>query len=265
VTRTSNVTLRLTVRNERVDLTFTQQSDILTKDETTLILSVRNSGTEELKDVRLSFKNNTIRLKDHDELKFGDIRPGQNVTATGIAYADLPPGINLVDTEVSWIEKDVQKEESRKIPITISSDADVGVYLEGRPLPLMIGSNHTISTLVSNFGSYKIENVDVSIESPALSSMDISDKQYIGGLQTDDFSTVQFSMKVNATSEGEYPVYITINYRDQSGEWKQKRITQSINVYAPIQIQQSPIPIIFGALVMLALIVWYFMFRKVQE
>jgi hypothetical protein len=256
-----NFTIRMTVRNERLDLTFSQQSGIITKKEGALKLSVRNDGTETLKDIRLSFPNASIRLKDSDEMKFGDLKPGESATASATVFAELPPGVNSVASELSWIERDVQKEGTRQIPLTISSDADVGVYLEAKPLPLTIGTEHTISVLVSNLGSYRIENVDVGIESPALSSLDLSDKQYIGGLQNDDFSTVQFLMRANATAEGDYPAKVTVNYRDQSGEWKQRVITQMISVHDGVVAQESPLPLIAGGFVLLVAL-WYFKFRK---
>jgi len=261
IEHTMNTILRITVRSEKLDLTFLQQSDIITREESTLTMEIRNDGEDTLKDVRLSFVESALRLKDSSEFKFGDLLPGESATASALVFADLGPGLNLVDSLVTWIEKDVQREESRNVPITITSDADVGVYLEAKPLPLTMGSEHTISVLVSNLGSYPIENVDVSLSSPALRSLDISDRQYIGGLQKDDFSTVQLLMEVNSTSEGSHPVYITVNYRDQSGEWKQKVIGQTVAVYTEVEADQSLVPLVIGAVVLVAA-VWYFKFRK---
>lgn len=263
MSHTEDMTLRMTVRNERLDLTFIQNSDVITKKESTMSLSVRNDGTEPLEDVRLAFADSVLRIKGSGELKFGDLAPGQTATASATVFAELPPGVNLVDGQLSWIEKDVQKEGTRQVPITITSDSEVGVYLEAKPLPLTLGSDHTISVLVSNLGSYSIENVDVKIESPALRSEDISDTQYIGGLQNDDFSTVQFQMGVNATEAGTYPIKITVNYRDQSGEWKTQVINQSISVYGAAASQDSPLPLLFGIGV-IAVAVWYFKFRKAK-
>jgi hypothetical protein len=259
--KTSNSTVRMTVRNEKLDLKFEQTSELVTKKESTLTFTVRNNGAEPLRDVRISFPDDALRLKDSDEMKFGDIAAGQSATASATAFAELPPGVNPVAAEISYIEKDVQKGESRQIPVTITSDADVGVYLEAKPLPLTVGSEHTISVLVSNLGSYRIDNVDVSIESPAMRSMDISERQYIGSLQNDDFSTVQFLVAVNSTSAGAQPVQITVNYRDQSGEWKSKTISQNVNVYAPPASDASPLPMLAG-IVVLATAVWFLFLRK---
>ncbi|MFH0737679.1 MAG: hypothetical protein V1827_03260 [Candidatus Micrarchaeota archaeon] len=256
-----DIVLRMTVRNEKLDLSFIQQSEIITKRDSTLTLSIRNDGPEELKDVRLSFTDTSVRIKDSGELKFGDLAPGQTATASVASFVELPPGVNQVACEVSWIEKDVQKEEAKQIPLTITSDADVGVYLEAKPLPLTIGSDHTISVLVSNLGSYSIQNVDVRIESPALRSLDISDRQYIGGLQTDDFSTVQFQMRANASVEGNYPVKVIVSYRDQSGEMIQREVSQDISVYSPAASSDNPLPLILIVLA-LAVAVWHFKFRR---
>lgn len=253
--------IRLTIRNEKLDLKFVQISDIVTKTQDNLTMSITNVGQTALSDVRLSFSDTSLRLKDSGELKFGDLMPNQTATASAEVFADFPPGVNLISSKLTWIEKDVQKEESRDIPISITSDADVGVYLEAKPLPLTIGSEHTISVLVSNLGSYRIDNVDVSIDSPGMRSLDISDRQYIGSLQNDDFSTVQFLMEMNASSEGSQPVRITINYRDQSGEWKQKVINQAVSVYNTPVSDSSPLPVL-GGLALLAAAVWFFFLRN---
>ncbi len=258
---TQTATLRVTVRNEKLDLGIVQQSDVVTKKESNLTLQLTNNGPDTISDVRLSFLDPSLRLKDQNELKFGDIAPGASSTVSAVVYTALPPGVNNINSTVSWIDKDVQKEESRTVPVTVTSDADVGVYLEAKPLPLTLGGQHTLSVLVSNLGSYRIDNVDVSVSSPAMSSLDISDTQYIGGLNNDDFSTVQFLEQINATAPGEYPIRMVVNYRDQSGELKQKIVEQTINVYAQPTAESNPLPIVAGVVVILAA-VWWFKFRK---
>jgi hypothetical protein len=257
----SSAPMRMTVRNEKLNLQFNQQTELFTRKESSLILELVNNGETNLKDVRLSFLNSSIRLKNEEELKFGDIPAGGKAAVTTVVFTDAPPGVNSIDSLLTYIEKDVQKEETRKVPLTLTSDADVQVYLEAKPLPLTIGSEHTISVLVSNLGSYEIENVDVSLSSPVLRPLDISDKQYIGGLQRDDFSTVQFLVKVNTTEEGNKPIYVRVSYRDQSGELKEKMIERSISIYPQQSDGGSPLPLIAAALVIAAAL-WHFFLRK---
>ncbi|MBD3209953.1 hypothetical protein GF318_01075 [Candidatus Micrarchaeota archaeon] len=255
--------LRMTVRNEKLDLQILQASDIRTRSTDTLTLEVTNEGSERLEDVTLMFSNGSIKITEKEEYDFGDIGPGESSTVSLSVFTELPAGVNLVDAELEWIERDVQKSTSRMVPVTVTSDADVGVFLEAKPLPLIVGQEHTISVLVSNLGSFNIENVDVQFSSPALKSIDISDQQYIGGLQRDDFSTVQFQMEVNATGPGTYPAHITVNYRDQSGGWKQKTLKQDISIYNGTQEESSSIPYVAGSIVVVgALLLWYFRLRK---
>jgi hypothetical protein len=255
--------LRLTVKNEVLDLRFNQLAELTTRKEGTLSLEVVNNG-ESISDVRLSFANATMQIKDKNEIKIGDLAPGERKTVSASVYNELEPGLNPVRAKISWVERDIRKEQYMDIPLTITSDADVGVYLEAKPLPLTLGGQHTITVQVSNLGTYPIENVDVSLSSPALRTMDISDRQYIGGLQTDDFSSVQFLTQVNATGEGSYPIYLDVRYRDSSGEWKNKTVVQQVTLHASLQAAESPLPLL-ALLGAAAVAVWYFRFRKVSK
>ncbi|MFH1684698.1 MAG: hypothetical protein ABH983_00170, partial [Candidatus Micrarchaeota archaeon] len=261
IAHTDDASLRMTVRNEKLDVSFTQKTDLMTRSESILTLEVKNNGDETIQDVRLNFDDDSLRLKDVSEFQFGDLAPGESATASALVYTELEPGLNLIPSTVEWLKKDVLSEESRNIALNVNSDAEVAVFLEAKPIPLTIGQEHTVSVLVSNLGSFPIENVDVSLSSPALRSLDISDVQYIGGLQRDDFSTVQFLMEANATETGSYPVYINVNYRDSSGEWKSETIKKNITIYGAVQSEGDPLPLI-GLIVIVVVGVWYFKFRK---
>jgi hypothetical protein len=255
--------LRLTVRNEKLDLKILQQSDVITRKESNLTFQIRNDGLESLRDVRLSFQNSSaVRLKDQSEMKFGDIPPGGTAVSSVTVVADLPPGVNLLESSMRWIEKDIQRQESRSVPVTITSDADVGVFLEAKPSPLTAGSEHTISVLVSNLGSYPIDNVAVRFSSDTLSMLDISSEQYIGNLNNDDFSTVQFKVRVKAVGDGQYPVRLNVSYRDRSGEWKTKMVQRDVSVFAPIASEFNPIILVPVALVGLVVVWWVFLRKK---
>jgi len=257
--------VRMTVKKQKLDVTFIQNSDVITRQETPVTLGIKNNGNTTLMDVRMIFTgNNTIRLKDSNELNFGNIIPGEIATTTVSMFVDLSPGLNRVPTTLTWSEKDVAKTQDIEVPLTISSDADVGVYLEAKPSPLTVGQEHTISVLVSNLGSYPIENVAVSFSSDSLSSLDISKDQYIGSLNNDDFSTVQFKEKVKDVADGQYPVDVKVTYRDQSGEWKTKDIQRTVSIYRPPAGGFDPI-ILVPIVLILGVLVWYFKFRKGKQ
>ena len=180
---------------------------------------------------------------------------------SGLVYNDLAPGLNLVPAKIAWTERDVRKEQDANIPITIGSDADVSVYLESKPSPLRADQDHTISVLVSNIGSYSIDNVDVGLNSSAFEPLDITPRQYIGSLAKDDFSTVQFKVRVIA-GQGDYPVSVNVRYRDASGEWVTKTLTQTASVKAPESGGSGTLYLVGGIAVLAVMGLWFFRFRK---
>lgn len=257
--------VRMTVKKEKLDVTFSQSTDIYTRKDSMLTLSIQNNGDEEISDVKLSFIDNTVRLKNKNELDFGDISPGAESSDSGSVFITTTPGLNLIPAKITWVERNVQKEQDINVPLTITSDADVGVYIETKPAPLMAGQEHTLSVLVSNLGSYRIDNVDVEIDSDVLSSLDITSKQYIGSLENDDFSTVQFKTQISPfVIPGDYSMNVKITYRDQSGDWVTKRVTQPIEIHSMPAQDSGLIFYIIGAIV-IAVVVWYFFFRKKKK
>ena len=257
--------VRMTVNKEKLDVTFDQMSDVITRKESSLVLGIKNNGDEYLKDIKLEFMNDSMKLSDGTEFDYGDIAPGEEITVSGTVFATLSPGLNLVPAKVTWIENDIHKDEMVNVPITITSDADVGVYIETKPAPLMAGQEHTLSVLISNLGSYQIDNVDVEIESEVFDTLDITNKQYIGSLKNDDFSTVQFKVIIDPlTMPGDYTMTVKVTYRDQSGEWETRYINQPITVHSAVSADYSLF--LYGGILIIAIILaWFFFFRKKKK
>jgi hypothetical protein len=253
--------VRLTVKKEKLDLKFIQKSDVVTREDSTLKLTVENTG-KQLNDVRVSFGSDSITLKDASEFKLGNIAQDGKIEISLPVFTTLSPGTNYVEFNVKYTDKEVEKEQTISVPITITSDADVSVYLDAKPAPLAVGQEHTISVLVSNLGSYEISNVDVGMSSPAFESLDVHEREYIGGLDKDDFSSVQFKIKVIATQAGEYPLNVSVKYRDTSGEWKSKEIVDTLTIHSSQSSNGSLFGyLLFGAIAII-IAVWYFKFRK---
>ncbi|MEM2908719.1 MAG: CARDB domain-containing protein [Candidatus Bilamarchaeaceae archaeon] len=261
--RSEIVTLRATVKKEVLDIRFVQEGRVVTRKEGEFRLIIRNNGKEQLNDVKLEFLNSSFKLRDKNEMNFGDIPAEGDASAYAVVFADLPPGLNSVAAKLSWTERDVVKEEYTSIPITISSDADVGVYMETKPAPLTVGQEHTLSVLVSNLGSYSIDNVDVELYSDALRNLDVTNRQYIGSLAKDDFSTVQFKVSIpSEVAPGEHTATVKVRYRDQSGEWVTKTTVQPILIYPPQTGNGSTLFIYIVLIALLVIAIWFVFLRK---
>jgi len=254
----------ITLKKEKLDLIFTQKSEIVTRKDGSLKMEMKNNGLA-LQDVKIEIETEGLKLRDVSEIDVGDIPAGGTVEFEETVFPELTPGVNKINITIKWIEENVEKTETRSIPIIVTSDADVSVYMDAKPTPLKSGQEHTLSVLVSNLGSYSIDNVEVEIESDALESLDVSDTQYIGSLENDDFSTVQFTVKVKQLSEGDYPIDVKVRYRDASGEWKERDLITDVTVYDNVGGEGNTTDMLMylGILVViLAVIVWYFKFRK---
>ncbi len=216
----------VTVTKDEGNFAFVQDGAVVTGREETLVLTITNEG-KAAKDVKFHFSDDDVLLRGMNEVRVGDLAEGESMQLSVPLVADLEPGTNNVDMIVEWMENGEDKVGTITFPLKVNSDAEVGVYFEASPSPLSSGSEHTLSVTVSNLGSYSIEGVTVHISSDAFRLLTVQPEQYIGGLQTDDFSSVQYGIMVNRVEAGEHPVDVTVKYKDPSGNWvtEEKQLT----------------------------------------
>jgi hypothetical protein len=91
--------------------------------------------------------------------------------------------------------------------------------------------------------------------------------QYIGGLESDDFSSVQYKVRVKALLPGAYPISVLVKYKDQSGVWVEKSQSISLAVRSPSDIAPANgngiiVPLAVGGIAVLAAGYYYFRMRK---
>jgi len=250
--------ITVTVRKESGDLVFMQESSITTGTKQDLVLKIRNDGNN-IQNLRLDLTSDEVQMYGVSTITVGDISKGEIKTVTIPVISTARPGSENVVINLKWVEQNKEKESTKNVPIKISSDSDIGVYLDARPTPLTIGEETVISVTVSNIGSYPIEATTINLESDAFTLLTIEKEQYIGGLNNDDFSSVQYRVVVTAEEEKEYPVNIIVKYKDSSGEWKTKTINKIIYpIYSKTQASNGSEFIIIIALVVIGGIYWWY-------
>ncbi|MDD5022785.1 MAG: hypothetical protein PHU63_01320, partial [Candidatus ainarchaeum sp.] len=250
--------LRLNIVKEDSILIITQESKIVSNIKDKLVLNVKNKG-KRIDNVKISFPNEDVKFTDVDKIDLGTMEAGEERTVEVWVFALLNPGSNQVDTKLEWRENGEVKTDDIKLPLTIDSDTSIGIYLQAKPTPLTTNQEHTLTVLVSNLGSYMINNVEVQVESETMSLLDIQSSEYIGELKNDDFSTVQFKIKPN--NLGTQNISFNVKYKDQTGEWKTEKITKEIVVYAG-EGDGSGIWMLLILVIVIGAGVWYFKFRK---
>ncbi|MBU0586652.1 hypothetical protein KJ780_04000 [Candidatus Micrarchaeota archaeon] len=252
--------LTFVVKKGQTDLVFTQQGEILAKTEGNVQFIVSNSG-KALKDLKLKFDQTDFIVKSGNEIKVGDIGAGETKTISFPLYADISPGTVNVDATITYVEDGKETSKSITIPMGISSNSDVQVFLEAKPIPVIKGQEETLSVTVANTWDYQIESVSVRVEGDFYELISVQNDQYIGLLSKDDFSSVQFKVKIkdDAPDEGNLKVYI--KYKDPSGIWLEKEKTIPLSI-GNMQIEQ-PNLVFYGFVVLVLVgIVYYFFLRK---
>ena len=252
----------ITVKKGEGDFRFSQQAPIVTGKDDTLTMVVTNMG-DPVDGLKLTFSSSSgVVLRGINKVEVGSLARGESKTISVPLVANLPPGTNSVQASLSWVEKGENREGTITIPISVKSDSEVGVFLEANPTPLVSGGQHTLSVTVSNLGSYPIQGVTVELESDALTLLTVQPEQYIGGLDKDDFSSVQYKVQVRDVQPGNHNAAVKVTYKDASGA----RITDTkpvvIRVEAPAQSGDGTGTLLLVGAIALAAGYWYSRMRK---
>ncbi len=258
---TETAEIPVTVKKGEGDFRFSQSAPIVTGNDDTLVMVVTNMG-DQVNDLKLTFADSAVVLRGINKVEIGSLAEGESKTISIPLVANLPPGTNSVQASLSWVEKGENREGIITIPLSVKSDSEVGVFLEANPTPLTSGGQHTLSVTVSNLGSYSIQGVTVGFESDALTLLTVQPEQYIGGLDKDDFSSVQYKIQVGNLAPGNYDATVKVTYKDASGA----RITETkpvvIRVEAPAQAGDGTGTLLLLGVVALIVGYWYFKMRK---
>jgi LPXTG-motif cell wall-anchored protein len=251
----------ITVKKAEGNFVFVQDAPIITGEDESLKLTFTNEGNA-VSDLRFTFSNESVRFRGLNEFKVGSVGAGEAKSLEVPLVAELQPGTQNVVLSLKWVEAGKDRTGTITVPLEVISDARVGVFLEAKPAPLQAGGEHTISVTVSNLGSYDIEGTTVEFASDSLTLLTIQPRQYIGGLESDDFSSVQYKVRVGYVEPGTYPATVNVTFRDASGKWVTIETEANIAVVSPPQEEGSIVPLLFGLLVIGGVLYWWFKKRK---
>ena len=259
--------LAVAVKKEKADVIFTQAEKMVTGRDNVLVLTVKNTGRA-LANLEFYLEDAKIQAKENKQVKLGNMATGAEKQISMKVFVSAEPGVRNMQVRLKWSEDDVDKEETTYVPVVITSDADAAIYIDAKPSPIVVGGDHTLSITVSNVGSYKIQNVEVTLQdSPAFEIFNAQRSQYIGGLESDDFSSVQYKVRVKALAPGQYPLTVVVKYKDQSGVWVEKKQEINISIRSPSDTAPAngngyTVPLLVGGAAVLAIGYWYFRMRK---
>ncbi|MFH1306273.1 MAG: hypothetical protein ABIH83_01290 [Candidatus Micrarchaeota archaeon] len=290
--QTSAEKLRLVVKRKspRIDLSLEGGYKFVPGYDLPLKLKVFNNGDETAYDVRIEMATakdcetagydtslctgNTLTTLGATYASVGDLAPGDSKLVTlDVGVSDVATGFYRQYMAVNSKDENGDSRSPELLPLGINVEglSDVSVFVSANPAPLVVGGDHSLSVLVSNVGTSSIKALTVGIEGDAFVLQEAQDKQFIGGLVEDDFSTVQYKVKIPAnTTPGIHNLDVNMKFRDSYN--KEYDITQTIE----LKILGADaaggsgdftmcIFAIVGAVVLIAALYWYFYMRKEKK
>jgi len=218
----SNTTLRIMVTRRAPDFTVSATPDktLTPGSQAMLTVELRNIGDDDAYSARVSLPSNkALTPLGQTDVEMGQIAAGQSKRASfAVGVNDVPPGFYEPSVLVRYHNKDgdTQPEKNITSGINVEGKNDVSVFISAKPTPLAAGGSHTLSVLVSNIGSSPVKALTVKMDGgKAFQLQEAQDAQFIGGLSQDDFSTVQYKVRIDdAVKDGDYPINVTMTFKD---------------------------------------------------
>ncbi len=273
----SSVYLRITVKRKspQFSVSVLNANNLYPGRTVDLQATLANIGDETAYGARVRLSNNSaLTPLQNSDISLGDLSPGENMTVhLNVGVNDVSPGFYSPTLSLSYRNANGDEQAPSTIPLGLSVESlsDVSVFVTAKPAPVVGGGLHTLSVTVSNTGSSPIKALAIQLQpSAAFMLQEAQDQQFIGGLNQDDFSSVQFKIQVADVPDGQYPVNVSLTFKDSYNRLHTAAQTVQLKVVSKkTAAQQSgegnsalfAIGFVLLVVVLLALI-WWFFFRK---
>jgi hypothetical protein len=198
-------------------------------DSSTVVISLKNNGDNDLTDVSVSLDFTNLPLAPYNsgsQDNFDTIESGKIKDATFniIATNSAQPGIYKIPVLISYNENDVIKTQQSVISMTVESEPIIDVISqEGL---LLKGQNNKITLQVINKGLANVKFLDINIGTSTYYSITSQSDVYIGDVDANDFQTADFNMFFNNNAPRNINLPVTIIYKDITN----KQYTQSFDI-----------------------------------
>ena len=240
-----------------------------------LQLKVENSGDDAAYGVRVSLGNTSaLTSLASSDASLDDLLPGQSKVITiQTGVNDVTPGFYSPTLLVHYHNSNGEEQALMSVPMGLSVEtlSDVSVFVTAKPTPVVGGDIHTLSVTVSNTGTSALKALTIQLQpSPAFRLQEAQDQQFIGGLNQDDFSSVQFKVQVADVRDGLYPVNVSLNFKDSYNRLHTDKQTVNITVVSKetaARASGGSLSLLGGAAIAvlvlgLAGLIWFFFLRK---
>ncbi|MEM3060656.1 MAG: hypothetical protein QXG33_04340 [Candidatus Anstonellales archaeon] len=184
-----------------------------------LSLRLKNSGDMAAYSVSVKLQSpNILTPLSTSEIIVGDLAPNSEANVFfDVGVKNIEPGFYPLTAEIYYKDGNgnLQAPYNVSVGVNVAAPNELSVFVSSKPIPITAGQAHTFSVLVSNTGSSRIKALRLRlIESPVFKILDAQASQFIGGLEQDDFSSVQYKVLVGNVPPGSYPLIVESSFKD---------------------------------------------------
>ena len=257
----ATLSIPLVVDKSTATISLSQLNAIPSEKEGIIKLSISNKGNDAT-DIHIT-PGEGLSFTGKSDASIDELKAGERKIIEEKVYTRLPPGVHKITFRVRWKEEGKEKVESIEVPIVVSAQEGLGVYLEAEPSPLRENQRSTLSVIVANKAGYEINALTIKLESSDLELLDISNERFIGSLESDDFSSEQFN--VIPRRKGKGTVKITLTYKDPSGKELNETRELPITVYSSVENTNYTLIGVAAIIVIVGAAYYYIRYRRKRK
>ncbi len=261
-----NVPIIIKARNSQFSI-ITLDTSLKPNTRNDFVMSVKNNGDHVAKNVEITFNDDFLVPISQSSTSLGTLLPGEVKDVTiPVAVKDVEMGYDTISFMISYNDENnnVMVPETVDVGVDISSPPDLDVYIVTSPIPLTSEGQYTFSVQATNVGVSNVKALTIDVVSnDVYKVLDAESEQFIGNLEADDFSTVQYKMLISSVEEGQYPLEFKVGYLDSSNNPHEIVITKKLNVYnAPASNDTICIFAILIIVIIAGLIIYFKYYKK---
>lgn len=251
----------------QVEQVTTNPESVAPGETITVNIQIKNTANSEVRDVIIGLNLNNMPFAPESitEKRIGSIGEDDTTTVSfdlivlstaDISVYKIPLTLDYFDT----FGKEYQRQDIVSVNVFETPDIDMIIEEDN----LVIGMPSNLSIRILNKGLGKINFAEINM--PPSSNYDVrTDYIYIGSIESDDYSTVEF---VLTPKTKENVVVLNLEYRDMNN--KQYNLTKTFNVqaYTVQEAQRNgilpafPLATVIIILVIIALIIFFILRRR---
>jgi hypothetical protein len=188
--------------------------------KTTMLVNLTNIGNSDAYSARITLSSTSAYFTSlgSSERFFEKIPAGskeQMEFDVGV-NGTTPAGYYPVTVTVNYLDinGEMQTPIQKQIGVEVGDVPQISITPSANPSPVAAGGVYMLSLQFSNIGNINIRALSVNASSESFEILS-SSYSYIGSLNLDDYSSVDYTIHSNNNLQpGNYPIHITMTFRD---------------------------------------------------